>query len=241
MNFPRNLQDILGNLTEICAELAQHEAGIAHEQAAHAVKLANDVTEFRQYQQQQADEEERKCQEHEQLKRELVQQDQNLADEIMKLETEHKQLVAHRTELFDQVDCINNRLTKLAETLGKLNDERNDLHKRWCNEVAAPANAGMSQADKVNAIASTRGVGPIAVKPAPQKKMSRREWVKALDGGWTDEQVNTIVRRIGDLMTGRVHQSCVFCFGLDYDGDTGPWTIKDLYQLGKDYGVPFPG
>lgn len=239
MNFPRNLQDILGNLTEICAELAQHEAGVAHKQAAHAVKLANGVTEFRQYQ-QQADEEERKCQEHEQLKRELVQQDQNLANEITKLETEHKQLMARRTELFEQANCITSRLTKLAETLGKLNDERNDLHKRWCNEVAAPANAGMSQVDKVNATANTLGVGPIAVKPAPQKKMSRREWVKALDGGWTDEQVTTIVRRIGDLMTGRVHQSCVFYFGHDYD-DTESWTVKDLYQLGEDCGVPFPG
>lgn len=231
MNSPRNLQDILGSLTEICAELAQHESQNAYDYAVDAQHLAGVKIMTSPEKPSEAEAE------LEQKKREMVQRDANIAAECKTLSDEYTQLESRKDSYLKTVERIVARMSEIDGMRIKLSNERDALHQRWCAEIARPANSGVPKPDKSNVTVSTSDAGHFAAMPW----ITRRDWVKALNGGWTDEQVAKIVRRINDLMAGRVMQSRVFYFGLDHDSDDRMWTVKDLLQLGIERGVMFPG
>jgi len=218
MNEYRNLQDILSDLTHICTELAQHEAGVA-QSMANAVKVTPEPEDEEVVQPPEAE------LVLEQKKREMVQRDANIAAECKALSDEYMQLKATKDEHLKKIDCLDKRMSEIDDMLDKLGDERDVLHRQWCAEIARPANSQ-----------------PVQKKPAQQKPMTRAEWVKALGYDWTDEEVKTIVRRIGELVSGRITYSRLFFFaGAEHNVSAKFYSIDDLRHIGEDIGIPFPG
>lgn len=203
------------SLSDMFAKMASIFAQMAGDDAKRAHEQALDAMQLARSEEQNR---------IEQKKRELLQRDQVIADELKKLEAEKVGLENEVAKLHDRTNVAEDRLYAVSERIRSFNSERTSIHKQWCAEFAAPENTQ-------------------AKASSSAKKLTRTEWLRAAGPHigviLRDDQLRTAVRRIGELVSGRVYSSRLFDFGDRCDITV--WKLVDLYELGEEIGLPFPG